>query len=295
MDASDLRVFEAVARLGAMSKAAKELNTVQSNVTSRIKALEAELAVVLFRRTGRGAELTEAGHRLLPYAHMMKDLLVNARRAVVDDGHPSGLLRIGTLETTAALRLSPCIPAFAAAYPDVDLALQTGTTAELIEQVLGGHVEGAFVCGPVDHPKLHGEIIFEEELLLYAAPGSKQLRSVLAADDIKLIVLRAGCSYRLHLEDWLAKRGIVGARAMEFGTLEAIMSCVSAGLGITLLPAGLVQSMGRGHMVSAHRLPGRSGVVKTVFVTQAQVPRTSALTAFLDMSKPVMQQYAAAG
>ena len=115
MDASDLRVFEAVARLGAMSRAAVELNTVQSNVTSRIKALEAELAVDLFRRTGRGVELTEAGHRLLPYTHRMKDLLGDARRAVVDDGHPSGLLRIGTLETTAALRLSPCIPAFAAA------------------------------------------------------------------------------------------------------------------------------------------------------------------------------------
>lgn len=294
MDAADLRVFEAVARLGNMSKAAVELGTVQSNVTSRVKTLEAELGVALFRRTGRGAELTDAGERLLPYSQQVASLLADARRAVTDDGTPGGILRIGTLETTAALRLSPCIPAFAAAYDNVDLNLRTGTTRELIELVLDGRIDGAFVCGPVDHPKLRSEEIFEEELKLFASANCKSLQSALDADDLKLLVLRAGCSYRLHLETWLARRGVVGTRAMEFGTLEAIMSCVSAGLGITLLPAGLVQSMGRGHIVSAHRLPNKNGIVKTVFVTQACSHPTSALTAFLDMSRPILLQSVAA-
>ncbi len=54
MDASDLRVFEAVARLGGMNRAATELNTVQSNVTARIQALEAEIGITLFERHSRG-------------------------------------------------------------------------------------------------------------------------------------------------------------------------------------------------------------------------------------------------
>ena len=86
MDAADLRVFEAVARLGGINRAATELNTVQSNVTSRIRQLEDELGVRLFERLSRGVALTAAGRRLLPFAHKVRDLLVDARRVVVDDG-----------------------------------------------------------------------------------------------------------------------------------------------------------------------------------------------------------------
>jgi LysR family transcriptional regulator, cell division regulator len=111
MDASDLRIFEAVARLGGMNRAAAELNTVQSNVTARIRALEDALGVSLFRRTSRGAVLTAAGERLLPYASRVARLLDEARHAARDDGTPRGALVIGSLETTAALRLTPSLAA----------------------------------------------------------------------------------------------------------------------------------------------------------------------------------------
>jgi LysR family transcriptional regulator, cell division regulator len=109
MDAGDLKVFEAVARLGGMNRAAAELNTVQSNVTAHIKALEADLGCVLFERHARGVSLTAAGQRLLPYADRAARLLADARNAVRDDGVPRGLLTIGSLETTAALHLTPLL------------------------------------------------------------------------------------------------------------------------------------------------------------------------------------------
>ena len=75
MNSSDLRVFEAVARFGGMNRAAAELNTVQSNVTARIKNLEEKVGTPLFHRRGRGVELTAAGRRLLPYASRVADLI----------------------------------------------------------------------------------------------------------------------------------------------------------------------------------------------------------------------------
>src|SRR3954465_390683 len=132
MDAADLRIFEAVARLGGMNRAAAELNTVQSNVTARVRMLEDELGLALFHRHSRGVTLTAAGRRLIPYAVRVAQLIVEARRAVLDDGAPKGELRVGSLETTAALRLSPVLSAYAASYPEVDLSLITGTTCELI-------------------------------------------------------------------------------------------------------------------------------------------------------------------
>ena len=84
MDAADLRVFQSVASTGSMSKAALELNTVQSNVTARIKSLEDEVGFALFERTNRGVTLTAAGQRLLPFAARAARLLDDARRAVAD-------------------------------------------------------------------------------------------------------------------------------------------------------------------------------------------------------------------
>jgi DNA-binding transcriptional LysR family regulator len=75
VDAGDLRVFEAVARLGGMNRAALELHTVQSTFTSRIRALETELGTPLFGRHARGVSLTAAGQRLLPYAERVRSLL----------------------------------------------------------------------------------------------------------------------------------------------------------------------------------------------------------------------------
>jgi DNA-binding transcriptional LysR family regulator len=282
MDAKDLITFETVARLGGMGRAARELNTVQSNVTARVRRLEAALGVPLFERSRAGATLTAAGERLMPYAAKVGALLDEAGRAARDDGVPQGTLTVGSLETTAALRLSPLLAGYATAYPNVDLILRTGTTAEMIERVMAGELEGAFVCGPVVHPQLEVTPFFEEELALLSAPSQRSLPALLATLDLRIIVLRAGCSYRQRLEEVLAHRGIVGLRRLEFGTLEAILGAVAAGLGITLLPRALIGPMWRGERIATHRLPPSESRVQTVFVRRRDMLRSSALTAFQD-------------
>lgn len=281
MDAADLRVFEAVARLGGMGRVADALHTVQSNVTARIRRLEEELGTPLFRRHARGVESTPAGHRLLPYALRVTRLLDDARRAALDDGTPQGPLVIGSLETTAALHLTPILMGFTAAYPAVDLTLRTGTTCELLEAVLSHQVEGAFVCGPVSHPELEAEPAFVEELVVLTAPGVQSLDNLWARGEVRVVVLRAGCSYRLRLEGILARRGIPAPRVLEFGALETVVGCVAAGLGVTLLPRALIGPVWHEGRVALHPLPPGEARVETVFVRRRDGYRSSALTAFL--------------
>jgi len=288
MDAADLRVFEAVARLGGMSRAAAELNTVQSNVTARIRLLEAELGTPLFRRHSRGVTLTEAGQRLLAYAVRTRQLLDEARRAVEDDGRPRGALTIGSLETTAALRLSPVLSAFVTTYPDVDLVIRTGTTGELIEHVLERRLEGAFVCGPVDHPELEADVVFREELVIVTARSVRRLSELLGRGALKIIVLRAGCSYRQRLEAILATRGVVGLRVLEFGTLDAILGCVIAGLGVTLLPRSVVGQAWRAGRLALHAVPPAEARVETLFIRRRDAFVSSALAAFVECARPAL-------
>jgi LysR family transcriptional regulator, cell division regulator len=285
MDSADLRVFATVARAGSMKRAAEELNTVQSNVTTRMRQLEQELETELFHRHSRGVILTDAGRRLLPYAQRISHLLADARRAVDDEGVPAGPLTIGSLETTAALRLPPVLARYATAYPDVDLVLATGTTCELIARVLDQQLEGAFVCGPVNHAELAEETIFREELVMLTARSVRKIDDALKKPGLKIVVLRLGCSYRQRLEQLLAKRGIVGLRALEFGTIDGILGCVAAGLGITLLPRSVVAAAWRDGRVALHEVPREEGEVDTVFIRRRDAFVSSAFDAFVSCAR----------
>ena len=121
MDSTALATFLAVARQGSVTGAALELHTVQSNVTVRMKQLEADFDVPLFVRHSRGVTLTPAGARLLVYAERLQALAAEARTVVSDVGVVQGNLRIGSMETTAAIRLPRLLADFYQAYPEVQI------------------------------------------------------------------------------------------------------------------------------------------------------------------------------
>ena len=288
MDVSDLRVFEAVSRHGSMNRAAQELHTVQSNVTARIRVLEEELGVSLFYRHARGVSTTPAGQRILPFVGRITKLLTDARTAAQDDGSPSGALLLGSLETTTALRLSPLLSRFAMTYPEVRLVVTTGTTRKLLDEVIECRLEGAFVAGPVSHPDLDQEVVFQEELVLVTSRSIHSMDELAEITDLRTIVFQIGCSYRQRLETLLAEMGIVTAKPLEFGSLDAIISCVSAGVGIALLPKGIVAAAWQEGRVAVHELPPERSLVDTLFVRRSDAYTSSAMTALLDMvrSKP---------
>ncbi|WP_433766031.1 LysR substrate-binding domain-containing protein [Pseudomonas putida] len=281
MDVADLKVVDAVARHGSMNKAANELNTVQSNVSARIRSLEDELGVALFQRSAKGVQVTPAGRRILPFAARLSKLLLDASSAARDDGQPRGVLEIGTLETTLAMRLPRLIAQFAKAYPEVRPVVRTGTTCSLIQGVIDCKLEGAFVAGPVNHPELHSEEAFREELVLVTSPALHSLQAIAGVENLKTVVFRIGCSYRQRLDTLLTSLGIVAPEPLEFGSIEAILACVSAGVGISLLPRGVAASAARDGLVAVHDLPADMAQVETVFVRRIDGYYSSALATFL--------------
>jgi LysR family transcriptional regulator, cell division regulator len=286
MDATDLRVFESVARHGSMSRAAAELHTVQSNVTARVRALEEDLGVQLFQRHARGVKLTSAGRRMLPFAGRISKLLADARSAARDDGTPSGILEIGTMETTAALRLPSVLANFTKAYPKVRPIITTGTTSGLIEDVVECRLEGAFVAGPVEHPEIVQEAAFREELVLVTSRSIRSPEELSRVEDLKTIVFRAGCSYRRRLDTLMTDLGLLVAQPMECGSIDAIIGCVAASIGVTLLPKGVVAAAWRDGRVAVHELASKYSEVQTVFIRRPDAYVSSALSAFLQIVRP---------
>lgn len=282
MDNGDLAVFAAVAQEGGITRAAQKLNTVQSNVTQRVRLLEAELGVPLFHRHSRGVSLTSAGRQLLPYAERIGHLMAEAKQAASDCGQPRGQIVIGALETATAMRLPPVLAAYAASCPEVDIEIVTGTSAALLDAVRARHIEAAFVAGPVDHAELAVVPLLAEELVLVSAPWLSSVDGIVSATPVKIIVFRAGCTYRLQLEALLAARGAVGVRRLEFGTLDGIIGCVGAGIGVTLLPRAAVAQAAAAGRVRLHPLPSREAQVPTVLVRRADAFVSAALSRFIE-------------
>ena len=284
MELSDLVTFSTVARLGGVTRAADELNTVQSNITQRIKSLEAEIGTALFERHSRGMTLTGAGRRLLPYAQRLAALSREAVLAAREDGEPKGPLSIGSMETTAAVRLPSLLAEFHRRFPAVQLSLRTAPTADLVAAVLDGSLDGAFVAGPIAHAELTDVTAFQEELVLVTARRWASLAALRAGTPESgptALVFRTGCSYRQRLEQLLTEFGWPSAARLELGTLDGMIGCVAAGMGVTLLPRAVVERNDQSGNIRIHPLSPSQSRVDTLFIQRRSAHQYSALQGFV--------------
>lgn len=270
MELVALRTFQAVVEEGGILAASRKLNTVQSNVTGRIRRLEEELGTDLFFRKGRGLELAPSGRVLLDYARRMLLLERQTSAAVRQVGESVGELRIGAMETFAALHLPTALKAVRADHPGMELRVYADTTAQLIDKVLTHKLDCAFVAGPIVHPDLVFEELVVEELVQVCARGASPVLQ-------PLILFREGCAYRARAMAWQRAIGHAVADAMEFGTLEGILGCVSVGLGWTLMPRRVVEKSLHVADLVIESLPAEIANVPTGMITLREGPPMPAL------------------
>jgi DNA-binding transcriptional LysR family regulator len=242
-----------------------------------VQQLEERLGARLFHRHKRRLVLSPEGRTLLGYAERLLQLSAEAQ-AALRNGAPRGVLRIGSLESTAATRLPPVLSRYHLAYPEVRLELVTGTSGALVAQVLAGEIEAAFVAEPFTPQGLEMQLAFNEELVLIAPKGFAEIRSAKDAAHLPVLAFAAGCSYRRRLETWLGSAGIAPERVMEYGSYHAIVACVAAGSGIAVVPRSVIRALRPEKQVRVHPLPRDIAVAKTQFVWR-QGHRSSALDA----------------
>src|SRR5690625_3013486 len=203
MHMKDLEVFKAVAEEGTITQAAKKLNYVQSNITSRIQKLEQTLNTSLFNWHGRGMNLTPEGKKLMTYADEILFLSDEMKKVLQSKEEPSGKFEIGSVETV--IKLPYILNMYTNKYPQVDLSLYTGVSEKLQEDVLNYELDGAFVIDTIPHPDLDIHFLYEEELVLVSN------NDISTADELKaapFLCFSEGCSYRAQLEKWYADQNI---------------------------------------------------------------------------------------
>jgi len=277
MNLKDLEVFQTVANKGTITKAAKHLNYVQSNITSRIQKLETELNTKLFNRHQRGMTLTPEGKKLVTYSEKILSLANEMQKVLQSKRDPAGKLEIGTVETV--IKLPQILAKYNKNYQHVDLSLYTGVTNQLQKDVLNHKLDGAFVIETVQHPDLISHLVCQEELVLIS---SQHLSSL---EDIKnepFLCFSEGCAYRARLETWYFDQNITNFKVMEFGSFETILSSVAVGLGVTFVPKSAVSRMAERDMIRVHHLPDKYSHINTIFIRRANAYLTTTIEKFID-------------
>lgn len=242
VDLVQLEIFKAVAEQGSISAAAQLIHRVPSNLTTRIKQLEQDLGVELFIREKSRLRLSPAGWSFLDYARRILELVQEARLTVAGD-EPQGPFSLGSLESTAAVRIPALLAAYNQKHVKVELDLSTGPSGTMIDGVLSGRLAAAFVDGPVPHPSLEGVPVFDEEMVIIAPLGHAPITRGRDVNGESIYAFRANCSYRHHFERWFSEDAAVPGKIHEMESYHGMLACVSAGAGLALMPRSMLDSM----------------------------------------------------
>jgi len=281
MELAQMRMVKAVAETGGIAQAAQRLHCVPSNITTRIKQLESELGTDLFIRAGRGLSLSPAGVVFLDYCTKILGLVDEAKRAVDANTQPSGLLRIGAIESCATVHLPALLAEYQQAYPGVSLELITGTWSQLLEDVRQRRLDGALVAADIQHPKIASSALYREQLVLISAAGSGPIQGAADLRGKTLIMWPNGCPYRAALKNWVQPHDPHPAIA-SYASWATIIGSVHAGAGVSLVPEGILQRYEQSAGLETHRF-AELAPVENCFIWHKETTRHPAREAFANL------------
>ena len=277
MDLSDLIIFKTVAEAGGIVKAAGRLHRVQSNVTTRIKQLEASIGVPLFVREKQRLHLSPQGRMLLVYADKLLRLADEAKGAVSTSA-PRGALRLGALESTSASRLPAILSEFHVRCPDVRVELKTGTNDALAAAVAERRLDAAFIAQPPAQEALSSLPLFREQLVLITTLTHAPVKRSSDVTGESVIAFPQGCAYRRIVERWLGPQTLASVRVLELSSYHAIVACVASGTGVAIVPQSVLDTV-QCALVARHPIPKvlRNVTTPLVWRTGEETPAVVAL------------------
>jgi DNA-binding transcriptional LysR family regulator len=295
MEVRQLHTFCVLAEELNFTRTAERVHTVQSNVTSQIKSLEEELGSPLFDRLGKRVVLTEAGHRLRPYAEKALAAMDQGHRAVKFGAEPAGPLYVGAPESVLTYRLPEVLKLFRKRYPKVDLIFRPDSDEKLADALESGKLDLAIsMSDSVDGAHLSSIRMRTEDIYLFGTPDHPlAIRKKVYPKDLidqTLLLTEAGCGYRKKLDMQLALANVMPQHITEFSTIEAIKQCVNAGMGLGLLPEIVIASELRKRQFALLNWQGAKMSIATYIVWHKDKWMSPSMQAFLDVLKAKLQR-----
>jgi LysR family tcuABC transcriptional regulator len=275
MELRQLRYFVRVVELGSMSKAAVDMEVVQSALSQQIGRLEGELATRLLQRSSKGVTPTEAG---LAFFHEAQLALRHADEAIraAQQSRLSGSVSVGLAPTTASMLGLPLMLAVRERYPDVRLHIVESLSGHLSAMLNARQLDLAVLFDADPGRRWSVTPLVEEKLFLIRAraEGRKPLPKRVRLADLKeqpLILPSGAHGLRSTLDAAFSGRKLNRLLPIEIDSLALVMDAVRAGLGCTIQPRAALS-----------RFPDAEEMFEVAEISAARLRRLNSLCSLSD-------------
>ncbi|TPM32740.1 LysR substrate-binding domain-containing protein [Mesorhizobium sp. B2-3-5] len=230
-DLDVLRSFVTGMELGSFAKAADRLGRSTSAVSAQLKKLEEQAATPIFRKSGRGLALTEAGETMLGYARRLLDLNDEAA-AAIHDVELEGWIRLGLQEDFGEAVLPDVLGRFARAHPRVKIEARIARSHELAERVMSGSLDIALAWHNGDTLPYSQHVA--DVQMRWIGPAKRIENGLRDGEPLPLVAFEAPCLLRTVATETLDRAGLPWRMAFSSPSLGGIWAAVAAGLGLTI-------------------------------------------------------------
>jgi DNA-binding transcriptional LysR family regulator len=247
MEIRQLRAFVAIAEAKTFTAGAKRVHVTQAAISMQIRQLEDEVGLPLFTRTPRRVLMTEAGDLLLERARK----ILREHDAAVEEiaeiaGAEYGRLRIGSASAMFTTNQLPRIlQKLKTKFPNAVVSVASGTSAALVQKIMNGESDVAFVSLPVENSNIQTELLFSDEIVAIAHPkhplARQKVISAAALADEPLILGEHGGNTRRQIDDFFLQVGVKPNVVMELSRQSAINRMVENNMGVGIASAKTVK------------------------------------------------------
>ena len=289
IDLKHVATFVSVAQSGRFSRAADLLDLAQPTVSAHIKSLEKELGYDLFDRIGKYAVMSSQGKQFLPYANELLELATKSKAVGKTDKPISGRLTVCIVQSVCSYRMPAILQSYHQHFPNVQVKIIVARSSTyMLEPLRKGKIDAAVVLeAPFDIPSLASKTLWSETLQL-VVPPNHPLSNVSQVNFDYLqneffILPEEGAHYRKLFERRAKDAGFTPNVAFEIHSLDAIKRCVSAGVGVAILPTFAIEDeLARGELIG---LPfeGRKLKVDVQMIWHKEKQVNAQTQAFLDL------------
>ncbi|HEV7683576.1 MAG TPA: LysR family transcriptional regulator [Pyrinomonadaceae bacterium] len=256
MEIRQLRAFIAIAELGTFTAGAQRVHVTQAAISMQIRQLENELGARLFVRAPRRVMLTEAGEQLLQRARQ----ILREHDAAVDEiaelaGAERGRLRVGSASAMVATDVLPkLLKELRKLHAGAEITVGSGTSESLVQQILAGELDLAFVSLPVEARGISTERLSQDQLVAVASPRHRLAKqrtiSAYTLAGEKLILGERGGNTRRLIDQFFAQAGVSLHVSMELSRQAAIRRMVEEDMGVGIVPLQTVSdAVAKGRLV----------------------------------------------
>ena len=255
MEIGLLKIFLTVAQENSLTLASQKLNTVQSNLSARLKLLEEDIGHSLFIRTKKGMILTEHGERLKPLAAELVQRASDIKSELTRE-KSTGDLALGIPESFLRTYLRKPLEKWVKAHPEAQVRVKTGYSHQISTDLENREIDFGVIISRERPKQFHILKEFKSELVVVTPKSAKELSRQLLTN-LQPMLLGDSCFFGQAVSHLCGQLGIEPGVHGHLHSIESIIHCVSSGIGFSVMPKCLMDGHYLKNQLGIHSFVGK--------------------------------------